>query len=63
MDVNDYLVAALAHERLGELRAQARLAALRTERRGARPLRVVVGHLLVRLGHRVAGLTAARATA
>jgi hypothetical protein len=63
MDVNDYLVAALAHERLRELRVQARMAALRADRPRARSLRVVIGQLLVRLGHRVAGVTPARAAA
>jgi hypothetical protein len=63
MDVNDYVLAALTNERLRELRAQASVAALCSERGASRPLRVVVGELLVRLGQRVAGLTPARAAA
>jgi len=63
MDMNDYIVTALTHERLEDMRAQARAAALRAEGRASRPLRVVVGQLLVRLGQRVAGFTPARATA
>ena len=63
MDVNDYVLAALTHDRLQELRAQASMAALRSRRGASRPLRVVVGELLVRLGQRMAGLTPARGTA
>ena len=64
MDVNDYVLAALTHERLEAMRAEAWAAGLRAQRRRPRrPLRVVVGALLVRLGHRVAGLTPARVAA
>jgi hypothetical protein len=62
MDVNDYVLAALTDERLRELRAQASVAALRSQH-ASRPLRVVVGELLVRLGQRVAGPTPARVAA
>jgi hypothetical protein len=65
MDVNDYVLGALTNERLDELRAQARAAALLAEGRRPRPpLRVAVGGLLVRLGNRLlAGGAPARATA
>ena len=53
MDVNDYLLAALTRERIDEMHTAARLAALRAAGGHPRPLRLVVGRLLVRVGNRL----------
>ena len=64
MDVNDYLLAALTRERIDEMQAAARLAALRAAGGRPRPLRLVVGRLLVRVGNRLlADFAPARAAA
>ena len=62
---NDYILAALTHERLNDMRAEARAMALRAEARPPRrPVRVAVGRLLVRVGNRLlAGVTPVRAAA
>jgi hypothetical protein len=54
MDVNYYLLGALAHERLEAMRAEARAMSLRAAAPPARPLRVLLGELLVKAGHRLA---------
>ena len=53
MDMNGYALELIAHERLNDLRVAAATHALRAGRRTS--LRVVVGHALVRLGHRLLG--------
>ena len=62
---NDYILAALTHERLSEMHAAARVAALLAAappRR--RAVRAAVGRLLVTLGNRLlAGVTPVRAAA
>ena len=64
MDVNDYLLGALTRERIDEMHAAARLAVLLAAGGRPRPLRVVVGRLLVRLGNRLlADFAPARAAA
>ena len=65
MDMNEYCVQMLAHERLRDFRAEARAMALRAAAARPRtPLRVTVGHALVRLGHRLlSGVTPVGATA
>jgi len=55
MDMNEYCLNMLARQRLDDLRAQAARIALGAQARRGQPLRVVVGHALVRLGHRLAG--------
>jgi hypothetical protein len=64
MDMNEYCLSELARERLQEMRAEARAMALRAQARPRPPLRVTVGHALVRLGNRLlSGFTPVRATA
>jgi hypothetical protein len=65
MGLNEYCLQAMVNERIEAMRADMRAAALRAALRGPRkPLRVVLGHLLVRVGTRLsAGVTPARATA
>ena len=53
MDLNYYLLGALAHERLEAMRAEARAMSLRAAARPARPLRVMFGELLVKVGNRL----------
>ena len=56
MDLNAYLVEVLAAQRLAELRAMAsRTVARRALAAPSRPLRVVAGHALLRLGAWLAG--------
>jgi HPt (histidine-containing phosphotransfer) domain-containing protein len=59
MDLNVYLAEILAQSHLAELRAQAQQChqAQQTGRR--RPLRVALGHALIRAGHRLLGGLAA----
>ncbi len=64
MDMNEYLLSALMHQRIEEMHAAAWAAALRAAGRPRRPLRVVVGRLLVKLGNRLlADFAPARAAA
>lgn len=64
MDMNEYCLHAMVKERIGQLRADVRAADLRAAGRAPRPLRVALGHLLVRLGNRLlADLSPARAAA
>lgn len=53
MDVNDYLLGALANERLEAMRAEARAMSLRAAAHPPRPLRVLLGELLVKVGNRL----------
>ena len=54
MDMNEYCLHSMMKERIAEIRADVRAAALRAEARGRRrPVRVVLGQLLVRLGNRL----------
>jgi hypothetical protein len=56
MGVNEYLLETLARQRLAEIHAAARRAALaKTLATPRRPLRVVVGETLIRLGTSVLG--------
>jgi len=56
MDMNEYALEVLARERLAELRANAeRVSGARLGRRAPRPLRVAVGHALIRVGRRLQG--------
>ena len=65
MDMNEYCLQAMMKERIEEMRAEVWALTLRSAARAPRrPARVVVGHLLVRLGNRLLeGFTPARATA
>ena len=64
MDMNEYCHELIVRERLQELRAAARVMALREAARPRTPLRVAAGHALVRLGNRLlTGVTPVRATA
>jgi hypothetical protein len=55
-DVNEYALEILARDRLAELRAAAGLAnRVRAARPVSRPLRVVLGQALIRMGHRLQG--------
>lgn len=64
MDVNYYLLGVLANERLEAMRAEARAMNLRAAAHPARPLRVIVGELLVKAGNRLVSRGApVRATA
>jgi len=62
---NDYILTALMRERLNDMRAEAWVSAIRAAARPPRrPVRTVVGRLLVRLGNRLlAGVAPAQATA
>jgi hypothetical protein len=53
MDLNDYLLGALVHERLEAMRAEAQAMSLRAAAHPARPLRVMFGELLVKVGNRL----------
>ena len=56
MDMNDYALHILAHDRLAELRANGQRLALASARTAvSRPLRVLFGHALIRLGRRLQG--------
>ena len=62
--MNLYLEEVIARERLDEARAwTARQASIRSLRSVARPVRVVLGLALIRIGHWVAGRTPRRARA
>ena len=62
MDMNEFLVSAVMQERQAEMVHAARVAALHARMR--RPLRVVIGRALVRIGNRLlTGFSPARATA
>jgi hypothetical protein len=65
MDLNEYCLQAMTRERIDTMRADVQALALRAAARGPRrPVRIVLGQLLVRLGNRLlAGFTPARATA
>jgi predicted Zn-dependent protease len=57
MDMNEYALEILAQNRLAELRAAAELASrVRAARPVSRPLRVVLGQALIRMGHRLQGV-------
>ena len=56
MDMNEYALEVLARERLAELRANCeRLNLTRAPGRASRPLRVALGHALIRWGRRLQG--------
>ena len=56
MDMNEYALEVLARDRLAELRANGeRVIAASLGRRSPRPLRVAVGHALIRIGRRLQG--------
>jgi len=56
MDMNEYALEALARDRLADLRANAQRAKeSRLGGRSSRPLRVAVGHALIRMGRRLQG--------
>ena len=64
MDMNEYCLSAMVQERLCEMRREAEYIALRARAQARPPLRVAIGHALVRLGNRLAGgFTPMRATA
>jgi hypothetical protein len=65
MDMNLYAAEALSRQYLAELRASAERQNLaRVARRPRRPLRLALGHALIRMGTRLlGGLTEARASA
>ncbi len=65
MDMNEYCLQSMLRERIEDMRAEVQAANLRAALRAPqRPLRVVVGHLLVRAGTRLLeGFTTSRATA
>jgi hypothetical protein len=65
MGMNEYCLQAMVNERLEQLRADMQAAALRRACRVARrPVRMVIGQLLVKMGTRLlAGLSPARAAA
>jgi hypothetical protein len=57
MDMNEYALEILARDRLAELRAGAELAnRIRAARPVSRPLRVVLGEALIRMGYRLQGV-------
>lgn len=57
MDLNEYLIEIFVRDRLADMRAKGeqshRIQALRPE---ARPLRLALGHALIRMGHRLQGV-------
>src|SRR5262249_59621319 len=56
MGMNEYCLQAMVNERVEQLRADMQVAALRRARRAARrPVRMVIGQLLVRIGSRLLG--------
>ena len=56
MDMNEYALEVLARERLAELRANGeRVSEAKRGRPAPRPLRVAVGHALIRMGRRLQG--------
>ena len=65
MDMNEYCVHAMVRERITAMQDEVRIAHLSAATpRPRRPLRMVVGRLLVRAGNRLLeGFTPARATA
>jgi hypothetical protein len=64
MDMNEYCLSAMVQERLREMRREAEYIALRGRAQARPPLRVTIGHALVRLGNRLlSGFTAVRAPA
>lgn len=65
MDMNEYCIQSMLKERIAEIRAEVWAANLRAAARPPqRPLRVVVGSLLVKAGTRLLeGFTPVRATA
>jgi hypothetical protein len=64
MDVNTYAGMILAEARLAELREAAQRQHVAQAARTPRPIRVTLGHALIRLGQRLlGGLTPARASA
>jgi hypothetical protein len=57
MDMNEYALEILARDRLAELRAGAELAnRVRAASPVSRPLRVVLGEALIRMGYRLRGV-------
>lgn len=57
METNEYVLEVLARDRLAEMRAKGELShRLRTGGPAARPLRVALGHALIRLGERLQGV-------
>jgi hypothetical protein len=57
MLMNEYVLETLARDRLSEMRAWGERSNLvRAARQAPRPLRVALGHALIRMGHRLQGV-------
>jgi hypothetical protein len=57
MDMNEYALEVLARNRMAELRAEGeRTKRVRGVRPASRPLRIVLGHALIRTGRRLQGV-------
>ena len=65
MDMNEYCLQKMVNEHIERIRADMQAAALRrAQRTPRRPVRMVIGQLLVRIGNRLlTGLSPARAAA
>jgi hypothetical protein len=56
MDMNEYTLQVLARDRLAEMRAAGeRASRIGVMRPRSRPLRAMLGHALIRVGHRLQG--------
>jgi hypothetical protein len=61
MHMNEYALEVAVRDRLAELRAQAeRSNRVRAVRPASRPLRVALGHALIRMGNRLLGVRGER---
>jgi hypothetical protein len=57
MDMNEYVLEVVAQDRLAEMReAAARSHRVRAARRASRPMRIALGHGLIRIGRRLQGV-------
>jgi hypothetical protein len=57
MDMNEYALEVLVRDRLAELRAEGeRSNRLRAARPASRPLRIALGHALIRMGYHLRGV-------
>ncbi|HEU4369533.1 MAG TPA: hypothetical protein VFV05_15030 [Methylomirabilota bacterium] len=57
MDMNEYTLDVVVRDRLAEMRADGeRTRRIRIARPASRPLRVALGHALIRLGRRLQGV-------
>jgi membrane protein DedA with SNARE-associated domain len=57
MDMNEYVLEVVARDRLAEMReAAARSHRVRAARRASRPMRIALGHGLIRIGRRLQGV-------